>query len=173
MVRAFVAIGSNIDPAGNVRAALRSLARQTQLVGISTVYRTAPLDRPEQPPYYNCVAEIETTLPPLEVKRSLLRPIEDALGRRRSADKYASRTIDLDLIVYGSVNMEVGGLKLPDPEIRERPFLAIPLFELAPELVLAGHQRRIAEIASALGRNGMEPLTQYTRLLKEELGQGK
>jgi len=58
--------------------------------------------------------------------------IENNLGRKRTADKYASRTIDLDLIVYGDMAMEVEGSKLPDPEILERPFLAIPLLNWRP-----------------------------------------
>ena len=64
------------------------------------VYRTEPLGRPEQPRYYNCVVEIETGIARVELKQTLLRPIEDALGRTHTADKFASRTIDLDLIVY-------------------------------------------------------------------------
>ncbi len=170
MVRAYIAIGSNIDPAANVRLAIQSLAKQAHLTGISMVYRTAALGRPEQPPYYNCVAEIETEIPPLELKRGLLRSIENSLGRIRSADKFAARTIDLDLIVYGDRVMDEAGLKLPDPEIVERPFLAIPLCELAPDMALAG--RRIAEIAAGMAQGGMYPLPDYARHLQEELGQG-
>jgi 2-amino-4-hydroxy-6-hydroxymethyldihydropteridine diphosphokinase len=103
MTRAFIGIGSNIDPAENVRAAIRSLAQQTRLVGISMVYCTDALDRPEQPPYYNCVVAIETEVPPAEVKHGILHPIENSLGRKRTADRYAPRTIDLDLIVYGRI----------------------------------------------------------------------
>lgn len=169
MARAFISIGSNIDPAENVGCAIRSLARQARLVGISMVYCTDALDRPEQPPYYNCVVEIETGEPPAEVKRSILRPIENSLGRKRSKDKYAPRTIDLDLIVYGDLVMDADGIKLPDPEIMERPFLAIPLSELAPDLVLAGSNRRIAEIASGLPQDRMKPLNDYARLLRENL----
>src|SRR5512143_1899534 len=125
MVRAFVGIGSNIDPAQNVRAALRCLARQTRLVAISTVYLTEPLGRPEQAPYYNCVAEIATDVPPTELKYGMLRGIEDALGRRRTQDKYAPRTIDLDLLAYGDLVLDTEGMRLPDPDILQRPFLAI------------------------------------------------
>lgn len=138
------------------------------MVGISMVYRTGALDRPEQPHYFNCVAEIETEAPPAEVKRGILRPIEDGLGRKRSGDKYAPRTIDLDLILYGDLAMDAKGIKLPDPEILERPFLAIPLFELAPGLVLPGYDLPIGEIAASLPQDGMTPLADYTRLLREE-----
>lgn len=172
MARAFIGIGSNIDPAENVQAAIRSLAQKTHLVGISMVYCTDALDRPEQPPYYNCVVEIETEAPPTEVKHGILRTIENNLGRKRTEDKYAPRTIDLDLIVYGDLTMDAEGIKLPDPEILERPFLAIPLFELAPDMVLAGYGLRIGEIAAKLPLDGMKPLKDYVKLLREEMSRG-
>jgi 2-amino-4-hydroxy-6-hydroxymethyldihydropteridine diphosphokinase len=173
MTRAFIGIGSNVDPAKNVRAAIRSLAQQTRLVGISMVYCTDALDCPEQSPYYNCVVAIETEVPPAEVKHGILHPIENSLGRKRTGDRYAPRTIDLDLIVYGDLAMDEEGIKLPDPEILERPFLAIPLFELAPDLVLAGYNQRIGEIAARLPQDGMKPLKDYVRLLREEMSRGR
>lgn len=169
MTRAFIGVGSNIKPAENVRAALHSLARQTRLVAISTVYLTAALGRPEQPPYYNCVAEIETEAPPAAIKFGLLRNLETQLGRHRTQDKYAPRTIDLDLIVYGDLVLDETGLRLPDPEILERPFLAIPLLELAPALVLAGHGQPLREVAAAMPRSGMQGLPDYTERLQREL----
>lgn len=172
MAHAFISIGSNIEPAENVRAAICSLARQTRLIGISMVYCTAALGRPEQPPYYNCVVEIETKAPPAEVKHGLLRAIENNLGRKRTEDKYAPRTIDLDLLVYGDLVLDAEGIRLPDPEILERPFLAIPLFELAPDMVLAGYGLRIGEIAARLSQDGMKPLKDYVKLLREEMSHG-
>ncbi len=172
MARAFIGIGSNIEPAKNVRAAIRSLAQQTRVGGISMVYCTDALDHPEQPPYYNCVVEIETETPPAEVQHDLLRPIETSLGRKRSEDKYAPRTIDLDLILYGDLAIDAEDIKLPDPDILERPFLATPLFELAPDLVLAGYNLRIGEIAARLPQDTMRPMEDYTRLLREEASRG-
>ena len=172
MARVFIGIGSNIEPAKNVRAAIRSLAQQTRLVGVSMVYCTEALDSPEQPPYFNCVVEIGTEVSPVEIKHSILRPIENSLGRKRTGDKYAPRTIDLDLIVYGDLAMDAEDIKLPDPEILERPFLAVPLFELAPDLVLAGYNLRISEIAARLPRDGMRPLEDYARLLRERTNRG-
>jgi 7,8-dihydro-6-hydroxymethylpterin-pyrophosphokinase len=64
--------------------------------------------------------------------------------------------------------MDADGIKLPDPDILVRPFLAIPLFELAPDLVLAGYHRRIGDIAAQLPQAGMQPLRDYSLLLKEE-----
>ncbi len=169
MVRAFIGIGSNIEPAENVRAAIRTLARKTKLVGISTVYLTGAIGHPEQSPYYNCVVEIETEVPPAEIKYGILRNIENGLGRERTEDKYAPRTIDLDLIAYGDLTMDAEGVRLPDPDILERPFLAIPLFELAPDMVLAGYGVRVSELAARLPQDGMKPLKDYARLLKEDM----
>jgi len=168
MARAFIGIGSNIEPAKNVRAAIRSLAQQAQVVGISTVYRTDALGRPEQHTYYNCVVEIETDLAPRELKFRLLRSIESELGRTRSSDKFAPRTIDLDVILYDELVMTTPDLALPDPDIPQRPFLAIPLHELAPGLVLPGSGLRIQEAAAALSPNAMKPLAAYTEHLRKE-----
>ncbi len=169
MARAFVGIGSNIEPAENVRAAIRNLARQTRLAGISMVYLTDAIGHPEQSPYYNCVVEIETEASPAEIKFGMLRGIENDLGRKRTGGKYAPRTIDLDLIAYGDLAMDAEGIKLPDPEILERPFLAIPLCELAPDMVLAGYGQPISEIAARLPQDGMKPLTDYAMLLRKEM----
>ena len=75
MARAFVSVGSNIDPADNIKKAVRLLGAQTRILAISTVYFTEPIDRSGQPPYYNCVLEIETGTPPLELKLTVLRLI--------------------------------------------------------------------------------------------------
>lgn len=169
MVRAFIGIGSNIEPENNVKAAILSLAQQARVKGISTVYCTEALGHIEQPAYYNCVVEIETDIAPRQVKREILHEIEDSLGRKRTVDKYAPRTIDLDLIIYGETAINAADLCLPDPDILERPFLAIPLFELAPELVLPGYDLCICEVAAGLPAGNMIPLESYTRQVREAL----
>ncbi len=168
MTRAFVAVGSNIDPASNVAEALRRLARAARVLDISTVYRTEPIDRPEQDHYYNCVWELETDLQPLDLIEMLQR-IENELGRVRSADKYAPRTIDLDLIAYGNFAMQSETITLPDPDIATRPFLAIGLAELAPEMKLPGSEKCLRDIASAMSRKGIEALQEYTELLRRKI----
>jgi dihydroneopterin aldolase/2-amino-4-hydroxy-6-hydroxymethyldihydropteridine diphosphokinase len=171
MTRAFIGLGSNIEPASNVRAAILALDRLAHPVRASTVYLTEALGDTRQPPYYNCVAEIAIEIPPREIKFGLLRVIEDELGRKRTADRYAPRTIDLDLIVYGDLALDEDGLRLPDPDILKRPFLAVPLFELAPDLVLAGYDVSIGDVAARMPREGMQPLEDYTTRLRAELSQ--
>jgi 2-amino-4-hydroxy-6-hydroxymethyldihydropteridine diphosphokinase len=169
MTQAFVSVGSNIEPAINVRAALRLLVERVEVRAVSTVYRTAPLGRPGQPAYYNCVVEIETDLSPLDLKYKVLHQIEAELGRVRSEDKYAARTIDLDLIVYDDLTLDIDGLTLPAPEIVERPFVAIPLHELAPSLRLSGSGWLLEDIVAALPKGRMEPLDDYTELLRRDV----
>ncbi len=169
MARAFVAVGSNINAPANVRAALRALAERVTVSRISTVYQTEPEGRPEQPLFYNCVIEIETEIPPLELKSRVLRPIEEALGRQRTSDKYAPRTIDLDLIIYDDLVLKSSDLVLPDPEISSRFFLAVPLSELAPSLTLPGTTLRVSRAAAAFARNKAQPLKPYTALLRRDI----
>jgi 2-amino-4-hydroxy-6-hydroxymethyldihydropteridine diphosphokinase len=167
MTRAFVAAGSNINPEENIRAAIKALAKSVRVAAISTVYQAAAEGRPEQPPFYNCVVEIETDIPPRALKFDILRPIEAKLGRQRSQDKYAARAIDLDLIAYDDMALQTADLTLPDPEIAERPFLAIPLSELAPDLKLPGQTLRMSELAARLTPHNMRPLREYTARLTE------
>ena len=173
MVRVFIGVGSNIEPAENVKKALRLLASQVRIVEISTVYSTEAEGRPEQPAYYNCVVEIETDLPSKELKQTVLRKIEVELDRKRTNDKNAPRTIDLDLILYGDLVQNTDDLVLPDPQIATRPFLAIPLFELEPDLILPGVGLPIKDVAAQLKHVKMKPLESYTELLKKEILHGK
>jgi len=169
MARAFISIGSNIDPENNVRNALLRLGSVVRVRAISTVYRTEPIGPPGQQMFYNCIVEIETDLAPRDLKFQLLRRIESELGRKRDSDKFAARTIDLDLILYDELVMTAEDLTLPDPDILARPFLAVPLHELAPGLVLPGSGVRISEKIPALPRTGMKPLVNYTERIRKDL----
>ncbi|MHB9134518.1 MAG: 2-amino-4-hydroxy-6-hydroxymethyldihydropteridine diphosphokinase [Armatimonadota bacterium] len=169
MPHAYIAIGSNIHPEDNVHRALLLLARRVRITGISTFYRTAPLGNPGQQAFYNGVVAVETDIPPEALKYQVLRKIEEESGRRRTADKYAPRTIDLDLLLYDDLLLNTETLILPDPDIAARPFLAIPLCELDPARVLPGAGKTLREIAAALPDQEMEPLTAFTAALREDI----
>lgn len=169
MVRAFIAVGSNIEPAENIKKAVNLLSQQVQITGLSTVYKTIAIGRPEQPSYYNCVLKVVTQIPPKKLKFQVLRKIEAALGRRRSSDKFAPRTIDLDLIVYDNIVAKIGGMVLPDSQITERPFLAFCLYELEPTLVLPGINLSIADVCSKMSAKNMKPLKSYTEKLQARI----
>ncbi len=172
MTRAFIGVGSNIDPAANVRKALRAMSGEMRVVAVSTVYETEPEARPGQPRYYNCVVEAETEMPALGLKRSL-RAIEERLGRRRSEDKFAPRPIDLDLLLYDDLATQSQELTLPDPEIADRGYLAVALAELAPDLSLPRRNETMAELALRLPQEGMRPLEEYTSALRREVADGR
>ena len=169
MGRAFISIGSNIDPEENMKRAVLMLRDAVRITAISMVYRTDPVGPAGQPLFCNCVLESETDLLPHELKFRLLRGIESRLGRVRGNDKYAPRTIDLDLVLYDDLVLTAEGLTLPDPDIPVRPFLAIPIHELAPGLVLPGSGLSIGEAASKLPQTGMTPLKNYTEQLRKEI----
>lgn len=172
MAKAFVSAGSNIEAEKNMRQALRLLVNDVRVRAVSTVYLTEPIGPPGRPPYYNCVIQIETALPPLVLKCHVLDRIEGELGRARSSDRYAPRTIDLDLILYDSVVLAEKELTLPDPDILRRPFLIAALRELAPDLVLPGTAVSIAEASKSVHFDTMKPLAAYTDTLRKELGHG-
>lgn len=168
MRTAYISMGSNIKPRQNLPKVLRLLSERQIIAGLSTVYRTSPELNKDQPDYYNCVAAIRTDLGPKELKYNLLRKIERLLGRKRKKNKYASRTIDLDLIVYGSRRLKRAGMTLPDPEIWQRPYLAAGLKELGYRIrkKLGGEYEMGLH---AKDYNRMKPLPGYTKYLRKEL----
>ena len=169
MTRAFLGVGSNIDPMDNVPRAIRLLGQQVHILAISTFYRTKALGPTEYPSFINGVIEIETEVPALDLKYGLLRPIERELGRHRSSDRNAPRTIDLDLLVYGEQSIHSQELVLPAPEIAERSFLAIPLSELAPDLIPPGFSRAVREIAGAFDIRQMERLDDFKEAIRKDI----
>jgi 2-amino-4-hydroxy-6-hydroxymethyldihydropteridine diphosphokinase len=128
---AFIAIGSNIEPEKYLPLAVLRLNRLGKICAISTAYQNPAIGDRQQPDYLNAAALIETELAAVEL-RARLRKIEAELGRVRTTDKYADRTIDLDLCLLGSQILKAPKLILPDPQLLERAHLAIPMAEVAP-----------------------------------------
>jgi 2-amino-4-hydroxy-6-hydroxymethyldihydropteridine diphosphokinase len=172
MTQAFVAVGSNIEPERNVEQGLGRLARAVHVDRLSTFYRTSPADGRDGPAFINGVAEVTTTLEPLALKLTVLRSIETELGRQRTGDKYADRTLDLDHLLYGDLVHSSPDLILPDPELSQRAFLAFPLLELAPELLVPGTRTPLRQLAEALGTSAMQPLVEYTEHLRRSIEHG-
>jgi len=134
-----VGIGANLgDPVARVRAAIGALAAlpETRLVAASSLYRTAPVGYTAQPDFVNAAALIETGLAPRALLDELAR-IEAAAGRERPF-KDAPRTLDLDLLLYGSDTIAEAGLTVPHPRLHERAFALAPVVELDPGCVIPG-----------------------------------
>lgn len=163
--RVFVGVGSNVAPERNVARALERLEGSAALVAISTFFATPALERPADPAFVNGVVEVGDALAPEEL-RALLQRIEEEAGRRRSDDRFAPREIDLDLLLYDDLVSKAPELSLPHHDVTRRRFVAQPLLELAPELVVPGLDLRLAVVAQSLPPYPMEPLLELTQELR-------
>lgn len=129
MIRAAIGIGSNLgDPAENVRRAFAALGRAGRVAARSSLYRTAPWGRSDQPAFCNAVAIVETALEPRALLE-LLQGLERELGRI-PGERWGPRTIDLDILTYGGRRVDEPGLHVPHPRLYERGFALIPLAEV-------------------------------------------
>ncbi len=172
MARVFIGVGSNIDPQHNVLAALRLLKKGMRVTRVSTFYQTEPEGRPEQPPFYNGVLEVETEMPARELKGAL-RGIEAELGRERGEDKYAPRTIDLDILLcVVMIADQYQGVLVESPGIWERGYVVVPLSELLPDLWAREPRVRLRDLAKRLRGRKMKALKRYTKRLREESADG-
>jgi len=130
---AFIGVGSNIEAEENIIAALEILIVTTSVVRSSTFYQTEALGLPDQPDFINGVWQIETAISPARIKGELLRKIEDRLRRTRTDDRFARRTIDLDLLLYNDMVANDSDLVLPHSDL-ERPFMYVPTLELLEQM---------------------------------------
>lgn len=152
--RAYLSLGSNIDKERNIMRAVELLARAVTIEAVSSVYETVPLSDSEQESFFNAAVMVETQLSADELKRKVLAPIEEKLGRQRSADVNAPRTIDLDLVLFNDQVLRVGRRVVPDPELLARPHLALPLAEVAPNYIHPQTGQRLDQIAAGLAGQG-------------------
>jgi 2-amino-4-hydroxy-6-hydroxymethyldihydropteridine diphosphokinase len=144
---AFVALGSNVDPEANLRRGALLLAELDGELKLSRVWFSRAVGPPGQPDFLNAGARLITDLGPQEL-RARLREIERICGRLRTSDRYAPRTLDLDLCLLGDRCGSWGGLVLPDPELLERAHLLLPLADLEPGLTVPGTSLTLAEAAA-------------------------
>lgn len=134
---AFVALGSNLrDPDWQVRQAIREIDEipETALVKISSLYQTAPVGIVDQPPFVNAVVQVETTLSPHDLLTHLTE-IEQRHGRVRG-EKNGPRTLDLDILLFNEWAIDDERLVTPHPRMHQRPFVLVPLLEIAPDVFI-------------------------------------
>lgn len=130
-------LGSNIERHTNMPAAIERLGHHAhlKLCATSPMYESPPVgDDTTQPTYSNAAVWVETALEPSALKAAL-RQIEQQMGRVRTANKFASRPIDIDIAFYGQERFVLDGNQIPDPDIVHYAHLALPLADIAPDWI--------------------------------------
>jgi 2-amino-4-hydroxy-6-hydroxymethyldihydropteridine diphosphokinase len=147
LAQVYLSLGSNLGER------LRYLKKAIEKIGeadsviirkVSPVYETAPVGKPDQPRFFNLAVLIETSLPPLPLLDFLLE-IEKKLGRERK-EKWGSRTIDLDILLYDELITHSVRLTLPHPRMHQRRFVLVPLAQINPHLFHPLLKKSVAEI---------------------------
>ena len=153
----FILLGSNIERHRNIPAAVDRLRSHPWLhvLDISSVYESRAVGGDgEQPPFANAAVAVQTPLSPQALRQSL-REIEAEMGRVRTEDKYAPRPIDLDIVLYDNLVVEIDGMRLPDPDIQVYAHVAVPLAEIAPDLLHPTTQQPLSIISERLDRSDL------------------
>jgi 2-amino-4-hydroxy-6-hydroxymethyldihydropteridine diphosphokinase len=154
VVTAYIGLGANIGaPLPRLRAAMDALARlpDTRVIACSSFYRSAPVGITQQPDFVNAVCMLDTALPAPALLQGLL-DIEREHGRVRGSQPGGPRTMDLDLLLYGTEQMHGESLTLPHPRMHERRFVLLPLSEIAPTLEIPGRGPVAALLRSCDGQ---------------------
>jgi len=161
--RVFLGLGANLgDRRENLRGALRLLARECEIVAVSSLYESVavvPEGRPPGPRYYNAACEISTELEPQDLLR-FVKEIEREIGRR-PAERWAPRPIDIDILLYGSRIIDEPGLVVPHPLLAERAFVLAPLGDIAADVPHPTLGRTIGELAQGIEIAGQRYVEDY------------
>lgn len=148
-VEAALGLGGNLgDPVAAFAAALARLRAHAgvELKAVSSVWRTAPWGKLDQPEFRNMAVLVETSLS-AEALLALCLAIERESGRERR-ERWGPRTLDIDILTYGGQTIERPGLQIPHPRIAERAFVLAPLAEIAPEIRIG--QASVAALLAAI-----------------------
>lgn len=152
-VRVYVGLGANLGDRGEaLLQALRAMAAlpQTQLLAVSSLYSSAPVDA-TGPDYLNAVAALQTQQSP-EAFLQALQTLELAAGRERPY-RNAPRTLDLDILLWGNAQLDTPALTVPHPRMYERAFVLLPLAQLDASLVRADQLAAVAEQRIAVAQD--------------------
>jgi 2-amino-4-hydroxy-6-hydroxymethyldihydropteridine diphosphokinase len=145
----YLSLGSNLgDRAQNLNDALHRLESLGHVIAVSSFYETEPVDLTSQPWFLNCAVKLDTEKMPKQLLSSILE-IERAMGRRRQQWK-GPRTIDVDILLFGSAIVDTAGLTIPHPALHQRRFVLEPLAEIAPETRHPVLKRTVRELRDAL-----------------------
>jgi 2-amino-4-hydroxy-6-hydroxymethyldihydropteridine diphosphokinase len=159
MATVYLALGANVgNREANLRMAVRAVTRLARVTAASSLYETAPAG-PPQPSFYNAAVAIETGLEPVPLLR-FLKGIEEEIGRRPGGEPQGPRPIDIDILLYAGVTLDDPALTIPHPRLAERPFVLVPLAEIAPDAVHPVLAVTVAELARAAGDAGVRKVAE-------------
>jgi 2-amino-4-hydroxy-6-hydroxymethyldihydropteridine diphosphokinase len=156
--RAWLGLGGNLgDPQKAMASALQAIDAdpRNDVVAVSSVYRTPPWGKTDQPDFLNAVASVETGLSPRELL-DLCLEAEKGLKRVR-AERWGPRTIDIDLLLFDDWTIGEPGLEVPHPRMTQRAFVLLPLAEIAPELKIGA--KTVAQFLATLDTKGIDRVT--------------
>ena len=155
MTPAFIALGANLgDPVAQLREAAQRLRDTVGLhsVQLSPIYFSAPVGVVDQPRFANAAVRLKTSFTAHELL-AVCHSVERAMGRVRTV-RWGPRTIDLDLIFFGTLHLSDAVLTLPHPRWSERAFVVQPIYDLAPDLVIDGVA--LSETLARLDRSDLQ-----------------
>lgn len=145
----YLSLGSNVgDRVAHLREAMARLESVGRVVSVSSFYETEPVEVTDQPWFLNCAVGLETALTAEQLMARILR-IEQEMGRRRVQRK-GPRMIDIDILLFGDLILDLPDVTIPHPAMQERRFVLEPLAEIAAEARHPGVKRTIRELLEAL-----------------------
>ena len=147
----YLSLGSNVgDRAANLNGAIDNLRALGEVVAVSSLYETEPVEFTAQPWFLNCALTLKTDKSPKQLLDGIL-DIEQQLGRQR-VQKKGPRIIDIDILLFGNSIVDDPALTIPHPAMHERRFVLEPLAEIAPEVRHPGFEQTIRDLRDALPR---------------------
>ncbi len=170
--KVYLGLGSNLgDRLGNLALAVEKLRANARIsvLRLSSIYETEPYGFRDQPPFLNCVVEVETTLPPVGLL-IVAKSIEERLGRT-AGRRWGPREIDVDILSYEHSRANLDFLQVPHRDMTERRFVLVPFSEIAPDFVPPGKTQSVLELLHTCRDTADVQIHGTAHLLKARLGE--